>query len=260
MKKLFAIAAIVLLCNNVFAQEKTYLLFEFMKVENSNEQAYWETENFWEKIHQERVKNGDIIGWDLWTLKPGGLHQGYQYLTVTVYNDLVKMFNNEGDFEKAMKGAYPEMTEDEIIEKMDKSAESRKLGVRLYLEIIDGTKGDFKMVPGSVASIEFMKAKEFNGAYEKAEIETFLPLHQKEVDSGGKGSWSLIRVLSPTGSEAYASNLTVNMYTGFDQLFKSQDALWNATYSESEIQAIEEGINKRDLKFVYLATLVKQVK
>jgi hypothetical protein len=43
-----------------------------------------------EKIHDQRVKNGNIIGWDLWSLQPGGEDQGYQYLTVQIFTDPVK--------------------------------------------------------------------------------------------------------------------------------------------------------------------------
>lgn len=259
MKKSLLIIAMALVCSNIFAQEKTYLLFEFMKVDNDQEQAYWETEDFWEKIHQERVKNGDILGWDLWSLRPGGEDQGYQYMTVGVYNDPVKMFANEGDFGAALANAYPNMSEEEIQMKMQETVKSRDLAIRLYVEIISGTKGDFKMELGSIAAMDFMKADN-GGSYEKAEIETFLPMHQKEVDAGTKGRWSLMRVMSPSGSDVYASHITVNMFTGFDQVFNSPDMYNEQNFSELEMKAIEDGIKTRDLKKTIIATLVKQVK
>ena len=92
MKKLFLFIAIILLSSNVIAQDKLYLVFEFMRVDNEQESDYMETESFWEKIHEQRIKNGDIIGWDLWSLRPGGEDQHFQYLTVNLYNDPVKMF------------------------------------------------------------------------------------------------------------------------------------------------------------------------
>ena len=67
MKKVLLLIAVVLLGSSTIAQEKTYLVFEFMRVDNNQENAYQETESFWEKIHKQRVKNGDIIGWDLCT-------------------------------------------------------------------------------------------------------------------------------------------------------------------------------------------------
>ena len=90
MKKKLLVFAMVLLVSNVFAQDKLYLVFEMMKVDNEQEMAYMETENFWEKIHQQRVQSDEIIGWDLWQLLPGGEDQGYQYMTVTLYNNPVR--------------------------------------------------------------------------------------------------------------------------------------------------------------------------
>ena len=101
------------------AQEKLFLVFEFMRVDNEQELIYMETEDFWKKIHEQRVKNGDIFGWDLWRLQPGGEDQGYQYLTVNLYDDKVKMMSGAGDVEKALKDAYPDLSEEELYEKFN---------------------------------------------------------------------------------------------------------------------------------------------
>ena len=92
---------------------------------------------FWAKIHEQRVKNGDIIGWDLWRLQPGGEDQGFQYLTVNLYNDPVKMMSGAGDLDAALKAAYPDMSEEDLDKHMSKTAKSRDLSVRIYLELID---------------------------------------------------------------------------------------------------------------------------
>lgn len=239
--------AIVMLYSTAFAQEKTYLLFEFMRVDNEQENLYQEVESFWEKIHEQRVKNGDIVGWDLWSLKPGGEDQGYQYLTVNVYNDPVKMFNGDGDFEKALNDAFPELSENDLQERFNQTGKSRDLAVRLYLEIVKGTTGDFDMEVGTLASIDFMKATG-EGDYEQAEIETFLPMHQAQVNAGAKGSWDLVRVMSPVGADAYASHLTVNMYTGFEQFFKSQTSMWGDEWTDEEGEKVDEGLKTRILK------------
>jgi hypothetical protein len=43
MKNLLIIIALMLVGNNGIAQEKLYLIFEFMKVDNEQEAAYMET-------------------------------------------------------------------------------------------------------------------------------------------------------------------------------------------------------------------------
>ena len=51
MKNLLMVLVVTLFIYNVNAQEKIYLLFEFMRVDNEQEVAYMETEGFWENIH-----------------------------------------------------------------------------------------------------------------------------------------------------------------------------------------------------------------
>ncbi len=259
MKKLLLFIAIILLSSNVIAQDKLYLSFEFMEVDNEQEDAYWETESFWEKIHVQRVKNGDIIGWDLWSLKPGGEDQGYQYLTVNLYDDPVKMFKG-GDFNAALKAAYPDMSEEDLNKAFDKTSKSRDLAKRIFLEQIDTTKDEFDMPIGTVANIDLMKVDLGNYAkYEKAESEVFKPNHQKQVDAGRKGNWGLLRYMSPIGSDTYASHITVNMYKNYEQLFmpSTNDG---PELSEAQQKAVENGIATRDMKWVYTASLVKKVR
>ncbi len=252
----------LLLCQAAFAQDKLYLQFEYMKVDEEQGNDYWETETFWEKIHQQAAINGDILGWDLWSLQPGGEDQGYQYITVTLYDNPVAMMSG-GSWEKLLanaKKAYPEMTEEEILAKINNSSKTRDLAVRVYMEQIATTTGDFEMKVGTVASLDIMKAAQGqSSAYEKAEKETFQPLHQKMVDVGQKGNWGLLRTMLPYGSDAYATHMTVNMYTGYDQYFKSweDDA---GTPTEEEKAAVQAGLKTRDLKWIYMATLQKKAR
>lgn len=106
-----------------------------------------------------------------------------------------------------------------------------------------------------MASLDIMKAAEGQyNAYEKAEKEVFQPSHQKMVDAGQKGSRGLLRVISPIGSEAYSTHMTVNMYEDYDQFFKSWEYDFG-TPTEEERAAVQEGLKTRDMKWVYMATL-----
>ena len=263
MKKLIVL---FLLSSFVFnlstAQDKLYLMFEFMKVDNEQEASYAETEAFWEKIHAERAKNGDIIGWDLWALQPGGEEQGSQYLTVQLYDDPVKMMNGGSmdNFMARVKAAYPDMSEDDIMKKLESAGKTRDLAYRVFLEQIASTKDDFDMPLGTVASIDLMKvATGDGGKYEKAEMDIFQPMHQKQVDAGQKGTWGLLRFMSPIGSDTYASHITVNMYKDWNQFFSTP---WDggAKMTYGEMQAVEEGIATKDLKWVYTATLIRKAR
>ncbi len=244
------------------AQDPVYLLFEFMRVDNEQESSYAETEDFWEKIHQQRADNGDINGWDLWALQPGGEDQNFQYLTVHVYDDPVKMMDGEGPeaFMASAKAAYPNLSEDELMAKLEGSGATRDLAARIYLHLIETTEDDYEMPVGSIAVINFMKTGAGQGAsYVKMEREVFLPMHQESVDQGRRGSWGLAEVMFPYGSDVYASHLTFDMFENYQQLFDELNYDGN-TPSEDQMKAIQEGLATRDQKWTIVGRLIKKVR
>ena len=256
MKKVFTVVVAILMCATAFAQDKLYLVFEMMEVDNDQEAAYQDTEDFWEKIHQQRANSGDIIGWDLWRLLPGGEDQGYQYATVTLFSDKAAMFKG-GNLMEHAKAAYPNMSEDKLLKKLNSAGDTRDLAVRIYMEQIATTNGDFKMAEGTVASFDWMKVEPGGSSeYEKAEKELFQPDHQKQVDAGTKGSWSLLKFIVPVGSDTYASHMTVNMFKDFDHVFSSDSNNDGSNYSEE----MEKALATRDMKMVNMAELEKMVR
>lgn len=260
MKHLF-IFLFVAFCQLSFAQDNIYLLFEYMVVDGEQSQAYNDTEEFWSKIHQERVENGDIIGWDLWSLQPGGEWQDFQFLTVQVYDDPVKMMEGTSwdRLLSAAKKAYPEMSEDEINLKISHSEKTRDLAVRQYLHQIASTDGDFDMPEGTVCRINMMKTEPGGGSdYVTAETKHYQPLHQKAADKGHLGSWEIAEVISPSGSDIYANYVTFDMYKSFDQMFNSPMP-WDGL-TDKDMEVLNKATETRDLKKTYLATLIKKVR
>ena len=256
MKKLIVLTLLLFFSYQMTSQEKLYLIFEFMKVDNEQEPAYAETEEFWAKIHEQRVINGDIIGWDLWRLQPGGEDQHFQYMTVNLYSDPVKMMSGAGNFDAAVKAAYPNMSDEDLDKKMMETSKSRDLAVRIYLEQIDHTEDDFDMPLGTVASINMMKVDMNNyGAYETAETEIFKPMHQANVDNGSLSNWGLLRFMAPYGSDTYASHITVDMYKDYTHYFMPRNN-GGGEQSAEQTKKINKGIATRDMKYSYLATLI----
>lgn len=241
------------------AQDKVYLAIDFMNVSEGQSNAYWETETFWSKIHQERIKSGEILGWDLWSLLPGGEKQQFQYATVQQYNDPAKMMAGMPDLMATIKKAYPNMSEADIRAKLTATSASRSIGARAFLEIINSTKDDFKMKKGMVTTFDMMKVDlESYAAYEKAENDLFKPDHQKVVDNGAKGSWSLARMMLPIGSDTYASHITFNFYTDWKQFTAPGNA--RATVSPDMEKKINEALKLRDMKYVFLGQLEMMVR
>jgi len=263
MKKL-SIIMMLLVFNITLAnsQDKRYLVFEFMKVDRGNTLSYIEHKDFLEKIYKTAIDKGDIKGWDFWSLKSGAEDGEFHYVTVTYYNDPARMM--EGLPKEKLVGygkeAYSDMDEKAISDRISEAQKSRDLAVRSYMEEIATTEGEFKLRPGVLASFDLMKAAEGRfDEYERAEKEVFLPVHQKKIDKNLMASWSLLRTALPFGSQARSTHMTLNIYKDYVQFFNSME-YEDIEASMEEKRAVEEGLQSRDQKWVYMATLEKVVR
>src|SRR5690606_12030782 len=114
--------------------------------------------------------------------------------------------------------------------------------------------------PGALASFDLMKAGEGKfDEYEQAESDVFRPIHQKRIEQGLMGHWSFLRTALPQGSEAKSTHLTMNMYKDYVQFFNAQ-AYEDLSQTAAQREAVNEGLNSRDQKWVYLATLENVVR
>ncbi len=262
MKKLFTFAIISLLTVSVVAQDspkKLYLLFEFMQVNDEHGSDYLKVEDFWSGIHKQRIADKQITGWDLWSLMPSGTEQGSQYMTVTVFSSLKDMLQPGGfdNLNATIKKVYSKMTDKEITEMMNLTAASRDIADQVYLEEIDVTNDQFQMKPGTMATLDIMK--QLDDSYEKAESEIFKPWHQKWVDAGKKGEWSLLRSILPAGSDAYGTHITISMFKDATQLAAFMEAPMGEMDFLTE-SAVKSGFATREWKEKKIATLEKMVR
>jgi len=262
MKTLLTLVLVVLISFGVKAQEKAsslYLLFEFMHVEGQHGSDYWQVEDFWSGIHKQRVADKTILGWDLWSLSPSGTQQGSQYLTVTLFSSLQNMLQamSSMDVMAYAKKAYPKMSDKELSAMFDKTVKSRDMANQVLLKQIDRTKGEFTMKVGAIATMDIMK--QLDDSYEKAESEIFKPWHQDMVNKGKKGSWELLSVILPVGSEAKGSHMTISMYNDVAQLASFMEGSVGEMDLKTSL-AVKEGFKTRDWKEMKIMTLQMMVR
>ncbi|HSF53581.1 MAG TPA: hypothetical protein VLA71_07515 [Algoriphagus sp.] len=263
MKKLLMLLICGLLWAGVLkAQQTQYMVFEFIKVDKDQLFDYIEFKDLMEKVYRQALNDKRIKGWDFWSLQNGGDQGDFQYIMVTYYDDPVKMMNGLDDdsLKEYTKIAYPHLSESQVQTLFEQSLSMRDMPMRLYMREIVATDDDFQFKPGVLASFDLMKAVEgkFND-YEKAEIEVFRPIHQKRIAQGMMGHWSFLRTALPQGSEAKSTHLTMNMYKDYMQFFNAQ-AYEDLSQTAEQRKAVNEGINSRDQKWIYLATLENVVR
>lgn len=263
MKKLL----IFLVCGMLWvsslkAQQTQYMVFEFVKVENEQLFDYIEFKSLMEKVYRQALNDKRIVGWDFWSLQSGAENSDFQYIMVTYYNNPVEMMNglDEQSMMEYTKIAYPHLSSVQVAKLFQESLKMRDMPMRLYMKKITETKDNFQMKPGVLASFDLMKANEGHfDTYEKAEDEVFKPIHQKYVDQGLMGHWSLLRTALPLGSEAKSTHLTINVYKDYMQFFNAQ-SYEDINQTAAQREAVNKGLNSRDQKWVYLATLENVVR
>lgn len=261
-KSVFLVVFMLLSTAILFAQQENdrlYILMEFMSVSDEMEDDYQQVEEFWTKIHQQRIADNNIIGWDLWAMMPRGTEQGSQYFTVTLFSSLAAMLEGiPGDkFQQYLQNAYPDMSQSERDAMMEKTVKSRDIAHQVFTTEINNTSGDFDMEIGTLIVFDIMKQE--HESYEKVENEIFKPWHQQMVDNGQKGAWGLLRVILPAGSQAVGSHITYSMYKDFDQLANH----WEGDGGEMDLMtslAVQKGLKTRDMRGVEMARLIMKVR
>ncbi|EON77485.1 hypothetical protein ADIS_2015 [Lunatimonas lonarensis] len=263
MKKFISIGLLAfLICHSLVAQERRYLVFEFIRVDAGKTVDYLEYKDFLAKVYGQAVKKGDIQGWDLWSMKTGSDPDAYQFATITYYSDPVKMMDGTEPeiLIKYAQQAFPQMQESQLLQRLKAAADDRDLAIRSYMVEIARTNDQYHFKPGTLASFDLMKAVEGNfEEYEMAEREVFLPIHQRKISANLMEHWCLLRTALPTGSQANSTHMTMNVYKDYLQFFNSME-YEDIEMSDRIRQKVEKGLKSRDQKWVYLATLETMVR
>ncbi len=259
MKRILMTGIFLIMGLIILAQDKEYLLFEFMEVSDENASDYLDVEEFWSAIHQQRVADKSIVGWDLWALTPGGSKQGSNYLTVTIFPNLQKMLEATGtlDVMGYAKKAYPKMSDKDLSAMLEKTVKSRDIAHQVLFEDVDQTDDNFKMHIGMVVTLDVMN--QLDDGYEKVESEIFKPLHQMFVNDGKSGHWGIMRTILPAGSEAYGTHITYSFFNDYEQLANYLEMSMGDLDSKT-LMAVNQGLKTRDWKEKIIGHLVKMVR
>lgn len=239
-------------------QSQRFFVLELMSVDDMDNSDYMEVEAFWKKIHEARVANGDILGWDLWSLSSNGSANGYQYLTITQFSNPVMMMTG-GDLWSAVQAAHSDMAEEDLNSMWELTAASRDIAEKYYLRELDIVAADDTIIePGLIMFLDFMNANPSSvNDYVRAELDLFRPMHEEQILAGGKMAWNISSVMVPYGSSVGVTHMTANIFRNWDHVFSGI----GAPQPDADTQAaMQEAIMMRDLSITYVGTLVSTVR
>lgn len=198
MKTKSLLSFIVIFCIMLLsaaAQNKSYLVLEYMHVKPGNEGAYLDIENLWKKIHLQRQKDSSIFDWSVWAVvAPSNMNAEYQYVVATVYrrfSDYLEPYKNI-DTKKIFTG----ISEDSLNHMFAKTGDVRDLLRSSVFEIIysEGLSGH---LPQYVLYSQMKSAPGKESAYESLEMKDWKPIHKDLIKNGFESAFNFSRLMFP---------------------------------------------------------------
>ncbi len=203
--------------------EPTFFIVETMKTMPGKDADYVKTEReVWKKLHQERIKRGLIVSWNLYAVKyPAGTDAAYDYVTVTVVQGMKKLENPWGTM----------FTDAEKLLSKDEYTAGMNIGLLRNLTNSSVFYGeDFvaadpnATTPSKYQMINKMKVMEGKAeAYLTMEKKVVRPLHVEMMKSGGRAAWGLYSLVIPNGANQPFNYVTSDFYNKWEDIAAAGD-------------------------------------
>lgn len=203
--------------NLASAQEELYVNLWYGQVKNADVERHLELEEkFYSKYHKERIKQGEIVGWDLWQI----LNPDVNEMTTTfIYAHLTT---------SPVGGNFPAITSLKGISSAAWEA-AQKEAMSHYIknyQVLVSLKGGYGPQatgePAEYAVLNYMEVDGYRQAeYEKMELETFMPIHKNQ---GQKSGWGLHKVLNHYGADKPVNYITADFYDDLATFFNAMNS------------------------------------
>ena len=90
-----------------FAQSRAFVTFDYMNVKPSSVDEYINLESkVWKPVHEEFQKRGIEVSWSLYSVRGAGTQNHYNYVTVSVYDGLGSLDNDQSLFDEIISDVY----------------------------------------------------------------------------------------------------------------------------------------------------------
>lgn len=206
---LFLFSILAVLYVNIAHSQDAYILIDYMKVASINEDNYLAIEKEWKIVHQKKMDEGMIDGWQLWKKLYAGDDDPYQYITITWYGSF-----NQTNFK------YPEnfwsslMTEEKYQDLYKRTVASRSMSSR---------EVSFRIMQANNATdtkyliVNRMKVDpDAENEYIDMERNIWKPLHEESIEKGFRTHWSVWETFPY--SEGQARFTTIDGFEEFSQI------------------------------------------
>jgi len=232
MKKYFTFFSL-LFTVTTFSQQ---IIFEGTYVKAHDIEAYDEyREHVFSKVHQQRIDNGLIIGWDVWKVVDNP-QEGFTHMLTTIYQ--VENQEKINEFEPTWGDGL--FSRDATLRGGDLSSIREIVGVVKYMGLAQIRKPGIEEVPSYLVLNVIKLKNEKWKSYEDAEVNGTKSLSENDLRVG----WDFHRRIDDYGTDISHTHVTADWYDSHENFLKS----FMGSPSDAN-KAYQNMLNLRDLRY-----------
>ena len=227
-----------------------------MKVDNPDQ--YLELEKSWKKIHEERFKEGMIIGWSVFKVMFKTTEDPYNFITVSWYDSFSKL--DKDIPESILIKAFPDKTEEQWKEFHELTNSSRTLVTSGVFHQRLKTRPEKQLkIRGTYFVInEISVAKGKSKKYLDILEDIYIPMYQEDIRQGNREAWSLWEKWP--GNMKNFQYLAADGYNSLEQIepidfleyFKNIHPAKDIDDISAQIEEMRELVNTEMWKLIYV--------
>lgn len=254
LKLVSAFVTIALFISLTASGQAVIGVVDYMQVDDPNE--YLELEKTWQKIHQERLREGMIEGWAVYEVMFKTVEDPYNYITVSWYDSFSKL--DKGIPESVIEAALPNMSKEERKAFDERTNNSRKrIASGVFHQRLTcannklDSEGKYYII--NEISVNRGQSKELLRLYE----EIYKPLFQEDIKNNNRTNWSFwekwpgnMKDFQYLSADGYA-NLEQIDHTNLMKYFKMIHPDKDAAKISDRIEELRTLVNSEMWKMIY---------
>lgn len=218
------VCALDVSAQNAKPEPNVYVTLEYMHVKPGGGNEYLQVEKLWKNIHQQRLKNGNILDWSVWEVQvPYSDNAKYQYVVLTVYpklSDYLQLFKGI-DIQKV----FPGISQDSVSNFFQRTSQSREL---IHTSVYETLYHNEK--PGEVNYVMFTEMKAAPGkekAYENLELKDWQPIHADLIKNGFESGCNFFKLVFPAESGNRSDYAIARVFKDAEMIDKLNQIDWS---------------------------------
>ena len=165
-------------------------------------------EELWRPVHEERIRDGAIIGWSLYDALITGPTVDYDFVAITMTEDYGALYG--ADDRELIARVHPQRGTDPLIVTMHE-------GYRIVNSEIWRMSGaalpEGATAPaGKYVTKNYMDSRGASGEHESMELDFWKPIHYVRIDQDILNSWVMYTMVKPGGASNRYNYSTIDYY------------------------------------------------